>query len=69
MKTVSRRKFLKTTLQAIAVLPVASMVKTAHAEQEDLILIVDKDGNATLKGMTLFVDKDGNATVKQERND
>jgi len=65
MKTISRRKFIRAAFSALAVLPVAQVlhVTPAHAD-EKAQLIVDKEGNATLKGVTVVVDKENNATVK-----
>ena len=63
MKIVSRRKFIKGALAIIATLPVAKMVDPILAQQQDVILTVDKDGNATIKGTTITVDEKGNATV------
>lgn len=64
MKNISRRKFIRAAVSILSVLPVAKIlhVAPAHAD-EKAQLIVDKEGNATLKGVTVVVGKDNNATV------
>lgn len=64
MKTISRRKFIRAAFSALAVLPVAKILHVAPAHADGKVqLIVDKEGNATLKGATVVVDKNNNATV------
>ena len=63
MKSISRRKFLKYALSAVALLPFAKTIKTLSAHRSKAVLTVDKDGNATLHVMTLAVDKQNNATA------
>ena len=63
MKVFSRRKFLKCILSTAALLPFVTTIKTLSVPGDKTLLIVDKDGNATLHGMTLAVDKENNATV------
>ena len=61
MNIVSRRKFVKGILSALALIPATGIVIPGKAE--NVVLRVDKDGNATLHGVTLVVDKKNNATV------
>lgn len=63
MKSISRRKFLKYALSAVALFPFAKTIKTLFVHRSKAVLTVDKDGNATLIDMTLAVDKKNNATV------
>ena len=63
MKTISRRKFLKSALTVIATLPMASLFVSKPDAQKGVTLKVDKDGNAVLLGAAITVDKNNNATV------
>ena len=63
MKSISRRKFLKCALSAVALFPFAKTIKTLSVHRSKAVLTVDKDGNATIKGTTLAVDKKGDAAV------
>lgn len=65
MDSVSRRKFVKWALSALALIPATGIVIPAKAEE--VTLIIDKDGNATLRGVRLIVDKRGNAAVRKDR--
>lgn len=61
MKIISRRKFVKGFLAALALVPAAGIIKSELVKQEKAVLHVDKDGNATLQGVALVVDKKRNA--------
>lgn len=65
MDSVSRRKFVKWALSAIALIPATSIIIPAKAEE--VTLTIDKDGDARFRGVSLIVDKRGNATVRKDR--
>ena len=65
MDIVSRRKFVKWILSALALIPATGIVIAGKAEE--VTLTIDKDGNATFRGVRLIVDKRGNATVRKDR--
>lgn len=64
MKNISRRKFVKGALAALALLPIVKTIEAVPIMQDKVVLTVDKDGNATLHDTMLTVDKKNNATVK-----
>lgn len=68
MKTVSRRKFMKSVLAGLSVLTTATFFSSASAQNKDVTLSVDEDGNAILQGAAVIVDKNCNAIIKQEGN-
>ena len=65
MNIVSRRKFVKGVLSALALIPATGIVIPGKAE--DVTLTIDNDGNATFRGVKLVVDKTGHATVRKDR--
>lgn len=67
MDHVSRRKFLKWALAASMLLNGASILHFASDKQPEVVLSIDKDGNASLHGVTLVVTKRGEATIRKDR--
>lgn len=63
----SRRKFIKRLLTGTVVVTAASVFKSVPVlyKNKNVIMTVDKDGNATLKGITITVDKNHNAAVRK----
>ena len=71
MGIFSRRKFLKIALSASALLNAACFFKLTEEKPKprEVVLTIDKDGNAKLHGIELVVDRRRNAIVTKGRND
>lgn len=69
MRIFSRRKFLKWALSASALLNAATIFHISQDKPPEVVLHIDKHGDATLRGVELIVDKRRNAFLMQERND
>lgn len=64
MSVVSRRSFVKKVLAGITALTAEKVLGIAPVSQKDVILTVDKNGNAKLYGAKVSVDYRNNATIK-----
>lgn len=64
MNGVSRRSFIKKVLAGVAALTAERTFGIVPVSQKDVILTVDKNGNAKLSGAKFSVDCRNNATIK-----
>lgn len=64
MNGVSRRSFVKKVLAGITALTAERAFGIVPVPQKDMVLIVDKNGNAKLYGAKVSVDYRNNATIK-----
>lgn len=67
MKMISRRSFVKTATISAVLLSAFNIGIPILAQEQDIVLYLDQEGNATLQGARLEVDTKGNAVINKEK--